>query len=112
MFDFIHMVKGDADDTQYTLMKIGIMVPQGLVLSYQLSISEVNFDVSTIVTRQFYKNQCTIDYNILRSNPTFTLLQDEEALRSKDLLLSHVIVTSEETEIIEKETINQSECDK
>ena len=55
---FISMASVDNDDTDYVLTRapIGTLVPQGSVLSYQLAISEGNFDTSRIDSSLFSVN--------------------------------------------------------
>ena len=58
MFGFIHMASSDKPDTDYVPTRLGTLVPNGSVLSYQLSVVEANFDVSSIDTSQFCKSPC------------------------------------------------------
>lgn len=60
-YGFISMASGDDEKTNYVLTRAPIctLVPQGSVLSYQLSTTEANFDTSSIDTSLFCDNLCT-----------------------------------------------------
>lgn len=110
-YGFVSMASGDSDSTDYVLTRapIGTLVPQGSVLSYQLSTSEGNFETSSVDRSLFSVNSCSA-CDIEDVFPPFPL-------NSTDYQPSHqvnqsVVLTKDEAIMLERETVHQSNCDK
>jgi hypothetical protein len=114
-YGFVSMATEDTDKSEYVLTRapIGTLVPQGSVLSYQLSTSESNFETSSIDTSLFCVNACSstceID-SVFPSFPSFPL--NSTGSQPSCPVHQSVIVTKDEAVQLERETIHQSNCDK
>jgi len=111
-YGFVSMANEDNDRTNYVLTRapIGTLVPQGSVLSYQLSTSEANFETSTIDTSLFCLNLCTSYCDTGSEFPPFPLSSTVyEPGFSVD---ESVMVNKDEAVELERETTQQSNCDK
>ena len=113
LFGFVNMAQGDNDDSEFVQTTMGTFVPTGSLLSYQLSISEANFNVDSIDTSIFYKHACS-NCKIPEAYPVMPLnyhSKNAPDLQMSNPLLKHVIVTHQESISIEKNTIDQAQCE-
>ena len=110
-YGFVHMASVDKPDTKYVLSRLGNLVPQGSVLSYQLAITESNFETSSVDSSLFCKFACSASCDIPNIYPAFPLNQADHSPIDHPAL-NHVQVTREQAIELEMETRQQSQWQK
>ena len=115
LYGFTYMVNPDTMHTDYVKTKLGSSAPLGSVLSYQLALTEGNFDVFCDMA-SIDKFQCTQDCKIEANAPNFPAGNFPQPILSDNLpqtsllYIKNMSLSMEEAHKQEEATREQSNC--